>query len=65
MHMCVSCTVYPYVCRGVCKCVGVYVLYVCGNVCTHVCGDVRGEIKNKRDSFNKKTTIRDSKVFIS
>ncbi len=27
--------------------------------------DVRGEIKNKGDSFNKKTTIRDSKVFIS
>jgi hypothetical protein len=26
---------------------------------------VRGEIKNKGDSFNKKTTIRDSKVFIS
>ena len=27
--------------------------------------DVRSEIKNKGDSFNKKTTIRDSKVFIS
>jgi hypothetical protein len=26
---------------------------------------VRGEIKNKGDSFNKKTTIRDGKVFIS
>jgi hypothetical protein len=26
---------------------------------------VRGEIKNKGDSFNKRTTIRDSKVFIS
>jgi hypothetical protein len=26
---------------------------------------VRGEIKNKGDSFTKKTTIRDSNVFIS
>ncbi len=39
--------------------------YIHTYIYIYVCMYIRGEIKNKGDSFNKKTTIRDSKVFIS